>query len=488
MKKIISLVSVIFLVFMCNIAFAENTEFSGGTGTADDPYKVSSAEQLNAVRNYLDAYFIQTCDIDMTEATSEGGTYYNDGNGWVPIGDKNNIFTGTYNGGNYSIIGLYCADNSQYVGVFGYNAGNLRNMKAKDCHIEVTRFGGCIAGYNLGMVEYCSSNSLVTGNGTYAGGIVGYNVKGNIRYCSNFGNIKSSYSGGSVGGIVGSYDGDILSNCYNSGTIIGYGEVGGIAGSCCANINQCGNEGTIISYGKTSINQDSGGIVGFMSVNGTTLKQNVKDCFNKGIVGGGKYTADIVAYVYTSYSSSKVTIENCYTLNSLPKIFCDNYKNVNVVLENNYILDKDLTSEEMKDKEYFIGFDFDNVWGISNNVNEGLPYLRWLYDEAINDYIVNSLTVVNNNGETATDVFENCIARIRLTKNSIKNNNDCIILAMYDNYNEFLGITYMTINMNQRQEITVGMPIPNADTKKIKVFVWDNLSTMIPLSATHTYE
>ena len=85
---------------------AENTtEFAGGDGTEGNPYQVSTAEQLDNVRNYLDAYFIQTADIDLTEATAEGGTFYNDGSGWSPIGtNRNTPFAGSYDGGGHRII------------------------------------------------------------------------------------------------------------------------------------------------------------------------------------------------------------------------------------------------------------------------------------------------------------------------------------------------------------------------------------------------
>ena len=38
-----------------------------GEGTAENPYRISTAAELNEVRNYLDKHFIQTADIDLTE-------------------------------------------------------------------------------------------------------------------------------------------------------------------------------------------------------------------------------------------------------------------------------------------------------------------------------------------------------------------------------------------------------------------------------------
>jgi len=57
--------------------------FSGGSGTAGDPYIITTASQLDAMRNYSDDvyYFKLGADIDLDVAP------YNTGEGWVPIGD-----------------------------------------------------------------------------------------------------------------------------------------------------------------------------------------------------------------------------------------------------------------------------------------------------------------------------------------------------------------------------------------------------------------
>ena len=58
-----------------------DSPFAGGKGTTEDPFQVSTPEQLNEVRNYMNKYFIQINDIDMSKSTSEGGIYWNDGKG-----------------------------------------------------------------------------------------------------------------------------------------------------------------------------------------------------------------------------------------------------------------------------------------------------------------------------------------------------------------------------------------------------------------------
>lgn len=57
-----------------------------GTGTEIDPYIISSVDDLNLVRADLTACYKLNNEIDLSLATAEGGTYYNNGLGFEPIG------------------------------------------------------------------------------------------------------------------------------------------------------------------------------------------------------------------------------------------------------------------------------------------------------------------------------------------------------------------------------------------------------------------
>ena len=164
------------------------TEFAGGDGTERNPYRVSTPEQLDNVRNYLNAYFIQTQDIDMTAATAEGGAFYNEGAGWEPIGTKEQTsFSGNYDGGNYRIIGLKCDQSDSgtaYAGLFGYNSGVIQNLGIDVGAVSsYYSYAGGIAGYNRGSVINCYNTGTISAE-DYAGGITGYN-SGSITNCYN---------------------------------------------------------------------------------------------------------------------------------------------------------------------------------------------------------------------------------------------------------------------------------------------------------------
>src|SRR6056297_1049399 len=90
-------------------------QFAGGSGTEEDPYQISTVEELQEIKDYTDKHFIQINDIDASETET-----WNDGKGFVPIGDDVVHFTGSYNGSDYIIDGLFINTTISYVGLFGY--------------------------------------------------------------------------------------------------------------------------------------------------------------------------------------------------------------------------------------------------------------------------------------------------------------------------------------------------------------------------------
>jgi hypothetical protein len=159
---------------------------------------------------------------------------------WVPIGNNNQPFTGTFDGQGHVINNLTITGERQYSGLFGYiNSATIKNVGLENTDINVSR----------------SSSSSAN-----AGGISGQVSSSTISNCYNTGNITvtSSYYGSYAGGISGS--GGIISNCYNTGIISAYSSssapssslAGGISGSGDA-ISNCYNTGNI-SASSTNTN------------------------------------------------------------------------------------------------------------------------------------------------------------------------------------------------------------------------------------------
>ncbi len=324
-----------------NDAVYAQEEFAGGNGTEGNPYKIENYLHLNNVRNYLDAYFIQTKDIDLTAATQEGGVFYNERRGWDPIGNYQIPFIGEYDGGGFAVLGLYLNKSSSgHVGLFGDNRGVIKNLGMVAAWVYTHSSYGCggITGYNYGTIVNCYNTMGWVSSSTRAGGIAGYNsTYGTITNCYNTDSASSYYAGGIAGGNDGT-----IENCYNTGSVSGY-YAGGIVGdNNYTTIANCYNTGSVSSYSSYV-----GGIAG----------DSTYDCI----------------------------IENCYTLGG------ESYNEIG----------NKLTAEEMKTQANFVGFDFDLVWEIDNTINRSYPILKNItYDRTLNCTIVD----YNNEDNTSFNV------------------------------------------------------------------------------------
>lgn len=132
-----------------------------GNGTSISPYIIENIEHLRNIGNNLSAHYKLNKDIVL------------DGE-FVPIGSQFEPFTGVFDGNNCTIYGLCIKTGTQYIGLFSYNTGVIKNLNVKEADILGTAYVGTIVGYNNGKIESCSSDGTIVGT-TYLGGLVGYN-------------------------------------------------------------------------------------------------------------------------------------------------------------------------------------------------------------------------------------------------------------------------------------------------------------------------
>ena len=228
-KKLLSLLLALCLVMALvpMTAFAEETpSFGGGTGTQEDPWLITSQEDLIALAEFLNSgnagtfdtenagvgnchgyYFKQTADIDLT------------GVSWEPIGYSGSYyFAGNYDGDGHSITnavstGKVDPDGFATAGIFGWVAfGSVENLHVKNANFVATgqnnySYVGGIAGVCYGSsikncsVENSSLESRRNNNNNCAGSIVGYSYNGIFEKCAAENNRVTSmaYAGGFVG-------------------------------------------------------------------------------------------------------------------------------------------------------------------------------------------------------------------------------------------------------------------------------------------------
>jgi hypothetical protein len=285
-----------FTVILTLAAGSTFGKYSGGTGESDDPYKIASATDMQALAGDTGDYgkaFVLTNDINLAGVTMN------------PVGNSTITFTGVFDGNNHIIRDIVInMPSDTYVGLFGWvgPGGQVKNLGVVGANFQgYTNVGG-LAGVNYGDITSCyvigsvGGSSVVGGlagcsNGTitscyatgsvsggyYVGGLVGYNYgSGSITSCYASGSVSGTgYAGGLVGYNYGS--GSMITSCYASGSVSGAGSyVGGLVG-----MNDSGTLTNCYASGSVSGTGDStGGLVG-MNYSGT-----VTTCYASGSVSG----------------------------------------------------------------------------------------------------------------------------------------------------------------------------------------------------------
>lgn len=186
-------------------------------------YSIATAEGLQAwnqaALNDLSINCTLTADINLTGKEE-----------WTPIGTESQPYTGTFDGGNYTITGLTVNQTRNDVGLIGCigSDGTVKNVKLENVNITGGGyFVGGVAGTNYGTIENCSVDGTLTSNRHYLGGVVGNNY-GSIIGCSSSGTITGTSP--NVGGIGGQSVGGTIMACYSVANIKGRSSSGGVLG------------------------------------------------------------------------------------------------------------------------------------------------------------------------------------------------------------------------------------------------------------------
>ena len=294
---------------------------SKGDGKVGNPYIITKAEELAWFRDQVNGGNKKICAkiadnvevIDLKDfCHAADASKKIDEQSWVPIGNSNKQYQGTFDGNGKTITNLYINESQDNMGFFGYTYGGtiknltfeyanvtntnnyagvlvgkafggstLQNIKISNtCQIKGGKYTGGIAGYLDGNAYNCVNCATVQGI-QYIGGLCGYSRTGNsMTACANYGNVTASSSG--VGGLVGYFSGGTIQDSANYGDVKGTEMVAGMAGSV-----KNGKIQNVFSYGNISV---------------TTKTQNVGIFFAYSSSGA---TEGLVAY----YSGAKLTVK-----------------------------------------------------------------------------------------------------------------------------------------------------------------------------------
>jgi len=366
----ISSVIVLLVVFLfCGFSVSFAGQFSGGDGTAGDPFIVTTAAQLDLVRENLLAHYRLNNDIDLTEYLSPNGAgYVKWGSaGWDPIGRafeitgsiQNTAFRGRFDGNWHMIAGLWInrsGENS--VGLFGgAQDAIIENLGVKIIGdvVGANHVGGLVGIAHTWDVGSNITNCYVTGNvsgNNYVGGLAGSSVPpGSITNCYATGNVSGNNG---VGGLVGLLNGN-LTNSYATNNISGNDEVGGLVGQISFGWVPAGRISNCFSIGKVVGNSNAGAVVGInrgaivnsyrynlATVNNAIRTENTPNGIHGGIVNANQlttqttYTTTLTSWVFSniawhwdaaSFPKLNIGVENypfpfsvpqSYTINASP--------------------------------------------------------------------------------------------------------------------------------------------------------------------------
>lgn len=317
--------------------------FSGGSGTADDPWKISNGSELAYLASVVNSngsatynqYYILTADIDLG------------GQEWTGIGNQNDAgkaFKGKFDGNGKVITGFAIEEERDYTpGLFGkLDAGAV--VKNLTVHGRVRagskkdNFSGllCVSVEGGSAVANCTVYADVQitreagSKDLYFGGITGRLAPGGkIQDCTVLGKIQLQVTASATNtqrqytaGIAARIDAAEITNCKNYADIsqiftgsatIGY--AGGIvacgdaAADTTVSISNCVNYGDIFvetngGHGRT------GGIIGNAR---SKAVYNIENCFNAGKMLSGKGTQSGNMGELVGWNEAKqLSLKNCY--------------------------------------------------------------------------------------------------------------------------------------------------------------------------------
>ncbi len=209
MKKVIG-----FCLMLVIILLLQSNSYAAlqGSGTQADPYRISTLEELNQVRNNLSAYYTLTANIDASETIT-----WNNGQGFIPFGatthSGTNRFSGTFDGAGHIIKNIHIKISSE-ASLFGYTNGcTVKNLGL--ININFTSTDDNAEPFFMGVqgnskLENCMVTGKIESNpGMAAIGLITRNSPGTVVAKNCFANVE----------LIGYYNFAVDGNCYSTSVI-----------------------------------------------------------------------------------------------------------------------------------------------------------------------------------------------------------------------------------------------------------------------------
>ncbi len=357
--------------------------FGGGQGSTDDPFTICDVAHLQNIHpagedsdQYLASHFQLYGDIDLA------------GRSLAPIGlggdwdFEQSIFSekfeGVFDGGGFAIENYRVNSSLIATGLFGVigEGGVVRNLQVVDVDVLGDRWVGGLAAVNEGTIEDVAVSGTVVGEQT-VGGLVGRH-NGVIDASWSSAQVEGSHA--RVGGLVGNQIGGLIVDAEAAGDVVADGDVnfvGGLVGDGNGEIRRCLATGDV----DAPLAQGVGGLVGQVDRMGLVV-----DTYATGGVDGDERVGGLIGSIATAGGPGSGELQTSYSTGSVSGAnhvgglvgqsqgtVVDSYWN----LTTSGLEESDggaaIEGEDFSELSSFSGFDFDEVWQMSE---EG-PRLQW---------------------------------------------------------------------------------------------------------------
>lgn len=489
-KKILSiLTSAALLLCLLSISAAADSVLTGN-GTELNPFVAANETQLRMLADFPDAYWKLSNDIELTAA-------------WEPVSE----FFGTLDGNGYKVSGISISDSEgswpNESAFFKINKGTIKNLILDgEVDYSSSHLGGAIFVYeNYGHISGCAvsgtaklylSNAYSQSSSQF-GGFASLNYSGGvIENCYSRITIKGTYSGGSLnylsnsmGFINTNQEGGIIRSCYSASSPSS-GQMSqtiraSFCGSSSGSIESCFYDKDLCGYTEEYNHKGIPKTTAAMQ-----MQQTYSDWDFDSVWAIDESINDGYPYLQTEKSitihpaelvlnRTSATISEGNTITLCPIFTPSNTSNKNVAwtTSNRYVASVDAN-------------------GVVTGVSAGTATITVTAEDgaysaecaitvtaaAQYSYAINSLAVENvgNNGMRV---------RANISKISEHDDIDAVVIALYDANGAILDSIFMEGQFATGQTVNFGGYLNGDGGEIIKVFVWDSIDNMIPLSEAY---
>lgn len=327
-------------------------------------------------------------------------------------------------------------------GLAGYNNGaTIENCSSSGSVTGTSGVGGLI-GKNEGNVTDSFSSASVTGTGTDVGGLIGNNNGGAISDCHSTGEISGKDNTGGLIGFNG-YGSSTITNCYSTSDVNGNKNVGGLVG-----FNQDGTIDMAYSTGNVNGKSETGGLVGYMAWGSAKIKQSFSTSTVTGssINIGGLVGSIVQGTIENSYATgvasgnnkvgglvgemTSATVTNCFSSalvssnggqrggligsNTQGGSVNSSFWDIETSGQNSSDGGDPKTTAQMLDINTFAAWNFNTIWSIDPEINDGYPFLLDLGGFFMNVWTGNLDKVWEKSGNWSNNIVPQSNDKVRI--------------------------------------------------------------------------